>query len=98
MIVARDPGSAKKATSYSERLRLGIAVIHGEPKYQESESDQEDGRNSPPPEPERSRTYELRDGMPLLTAKAKPPITVVGDVSGKIAIMVVSDKMQSWCP
>lgn len=32
MIVARDPGSAKKATSYAERLRLGIAIIHGEQK------------------------------------------------------------------
>ncbi len=32
VIVARDPGSAKKATSYAERLRLGIAVIHGEQK------------------------------------------------------------------
>lgn len=47
VIVARNPGSAKKATSYAERLRLGIAVIHGEQK--EAESDQVDGRYSPPP-------------------------------------------------
>ncbi|XP_037946941.1 phosphoribosyl pyrophosphate synthase-associated protein 2-like isoform X2 [Teleopsis dalmanni] len=47
VIVARDPGSAKKATSYAERLRLGIAVIHGEQK--EAESDEVDGRYSPPP-------------------------------------------------
>lgn len=47
VIVARNPGSAKKATSYAERLRLGIAVIHGEQK--ESESDEIDGRYSPPP-------------------------------------------------
>lgn len=47
VIVARNPGSAKKATSYAERLRLGIAVIHGEQK--ESESDEVDGRYSPPP-------------------------------------------------
>lgn len=46
VIVARNPGSAKKATSYAERLRLGIAVIHGEQK--ESESDEIDGRYSPP--------------------------------------------------
>lgn len=45
--MARNPGSAKKATSYAERLRLGIAVIHGEQK--EAESDQVDGRYSPPP-------------------------------------------------
>lgn len=38
MIVARNPGSAKKATSYAERLRLGIAVIHGEQK--ESDADE----------------------------------------------------------
>lgn len=44
--MARNPGSAKKATSYAERLRLGIAVIHGEQK--ESESDEVDGRYSPP--------------------------------------------------
>lgn len=46
VIVARNPGSAKKATSYAERLRLAIAVIHGEQK--ESESDEVDGRYSPP--------------------------------------------------
>lgn len=38
VIVARNPGSAKKATSYAERLRLGIAVIHGEQK--ESDADE----------------------------------------------------------
>lgn len=42
MIVARNPGSANKATSYAERLRLGFAVIHGEQK--EAESDMVDGR------------------------------------------------------
>lgn len=47
MIVARNPGSAKKATSYAERLRLGIAVIHGEQKECD-ESDEIDGRYSPP--------------------------------------------------
>uniref|UniRef100_A0A8D8UK31 Phosphoribosyl pyrophosphate synthase-associated protein 2 n=1 Tax=Cacopsylla melanoneura TaxID=428564 RepID=A0A8D8UK31_9HEMI len=38
VIVAKNPGAAKKATSYAERLRLGIAVIHGEQK--ESETDE----------------------------------------------------------
>lgn len=47
VIVARNAGSAKKATSYAERLRLGIAVIHGEQK--ESETDEVDGPYSPPP-------------------------------------------------
>lgn len=90
MIVARNPGSAKKATSYAERLRLGIAVIHGEQK--ESDSDMVDGRNSPPPSSSRSRTMDVGVGVPQHPAKEKPPINVVGDVGGRIAIMVVSAK------
>ncbi|KAF8771525.1 Phosphoribosyl pyrophosphate like protein [Argiope bruennichi] len=87
VIVARNPGSAKKATSYAERLRLGIAVIHGEQK--ESESDMVDGRYSPPPAVSASRTMDVGlDIMPVLAAKEKPPINVVGDVGGRIAIMV----------
>ena len=46
VIVARNPNSVKRATSYAERLRLRIAVIHGEEK--EDESEKFDGRNSPP--------------------------------------------------
>lgn len=105
VIVARNPGSAKKATSYAERLRLGIAVIHGEQK--ESDADevsltfkklcylrhffvyQVDGRYSPPTVP-RSRTMDAGVGVPIHIAKEKPPINVVGDVGGRIAIMVVS--------
>lgn len=49
MIIARHPGQAKRATALAERLRLGIAVIHGElEKELEPESDSHDGRNSPP--------------------------------------------------
>lgn len=47
IIVARNPNSVKRATSYAERLRLGIAVIHGEEKY-DDEDKEDDGRNSPP--------------------------------------------------
>ena len=46
MIVARNPNSVKRVTSYAERLRLSIAVIHGEEK--EDESEKLDGRYSPP--------------------------------------------------
>ena len=46
MIVARNPNSVKSASSYAERLRLSIAVIHGEEKI---ETEACDGRNSPPP-------------------------------------------------
>lgn len=35
-----------RAQSYAERLRLGLAVIHGEANH--SESDMADGRHSPP--------------------------------------------------
>ena len=48
VIVAKNPLAAKRATSYAERLRLGIAVIHGEAK---DEEDDLDGRASPPPVP-----------------------------------------------
>jgi len=106
--VARNPGSAKKATSYAERLRVGIAVIHGEVK--ESESDEVDGRYSPPTVDEQNasggasagpstgrrdtlkgRIMDVADtvvGMPSGLRKEKPPLTVVGDVSGRVAIMV----------
>ncbi|XP_062537242.1 phosphoribosyl pyrophosphate synthase-associated protein 2-like [Armigeres subalbatus] len=95
VIVARNPGSAKKATSYAERLRLGIAVIHGEQK--ESETDEVDGRNSPPLLP-KSRTMDVSGGVPVHPAKEKPPINVVGDVGGRIAIMVddLIDDVQSF--
>lgn len=47
--MARNPGQAKRATAFAERLRLGIAVIHGElEKELEPESESTDGRNSPP--------------------------------------------------
>lgn len=95
VIVSRNPGSAKKATSYAERLRLGIAVIHGEQK--ESESDMVDGRYSPPPVTKGSNPhcFTVDIGMPVVPSnlpKEKPPINVVGDVGGRIAIMVVSSK------
>ncbi|RZF37882.1 hypothetical protein LSTR_LSTR009982 [Laodelphax striatellus] len=96
VIVARNPGSAKKATSYAERLRLGIAVIHGEQK--EAESDMVDGRYSPPPPATPSRTMDVSVGVPQHPAKEKPPINVVGDVGGRIAIMVddMVDDVQSF--
>lgn len=93
--MARNPGSANKATSYAERLRLGIAVIHGEQKG--AESDEVDGRYSPPTLP-RSRTMDAGVGVPAHPAKEKPPINVVGDVGGRIAIMVddLIDDVQSF--
>ncbi|XP_020811541.1 phosphoribosyl pyrophosphate synthase-associated protein 2 isoform X1 [Drosophila serrata] len=98
VIVARNPGVAKKANSYAERLRLGLAVIHGEQK--EAESDEVDGRYSPPPtrnstpqhapisSSSRQRTTSVSVGVPEHICKVKPPLTIVGDVNGRIAIMV----------
>ncbi|XP_032597436.1 phosphoribosyl pyrophosphate synthase-associated protein 2 isoform X4 [Drosophila grimshawi] len=96
VIVARNPGVAKKANSYAERLRLGLAVIHGEQK--EAESDEVDGRYSPPPTrnstpqhapiSSRQRTTSVSVGVPEHPSKVKPPLTIVGDVNGRIAIMV----------
>lgn len=37
----------------------------------------------------RSRTMDVSVGVPAHPAKEKPPINVVGDVGGRIAIMVV---------
>lgn len=85
VIVAKNPLAARRATSYAERLRLGIAVIHGEVK--EGDEDEEDGRASPPPS-FANRVTTVGATLPPLTAKEKPPINVVGDVGGKIAIMV----------
>uniref|UniRef100_A0A8C6LU11 Phosphoribosyl pyrophosphate synthetase associated protein 1 n=1 Tax=Nothobranchius furzeri TaxID=105023 RepID=A0A8C6LU11_NOTFU len=84
IIVAKSPSAAKRAQSYAERLRLGLAVIHGEAQH--SESDMADGRQSPP----LSRTTSGHPGLelPLMMAKEKPPISVVGDVGGRIAIIV----------
>ena len=44
-----------RATSFAERLRLGLAVIHGEQK--EVESEVCDGRHSPPPSSADGRTF-----------------------------------------
>ncbi|KAK6312582.1 hypothetical protein J4Q44_G00182460 [Coregonus suidteri] len=86
VIVAKSPASAKRAQSFAERLRLGIAVIHGE--AQDAESDLVDGRHSPPTA-KTSGVLDLRLEIPALIPKEKPPITVVGDVGGRIAIIVV---------
>ncbi|XP_045214946.2 phosphoribosyl pyrophosphate synthase-associated protein 2-like isoform X1 [Mercenaria mercenaria] len=103
VIVARNPNSVKRVTSFAERLRLSIAVIHGEDK---DEDEPCDGRTSPPPLmqeadfgihpiPDSDQGKQL---LPLpaaensnstsILAKEKPPLNVVGDVGGRIAIIV----------
>uniref|UniRef100_A0A3Q1MRV7 Phosphoribosyl pyrophosphate synthase-associated protein 2 n=1 Tax=Bos taurus TaxID=9913 RepID=A0A3Q1MRV7_BOVIN len=73
------------AQSFAERLRLGIAVIHGE--AQDAESDLVDGRHSPPMVRSAAAIHPSLE-IPMLIPKEKPPITVVGDVGGRIAIIV----------
>ncbi|XP_074198123.1 phosphoribosyl pyrophosphate synthase-associated protein 2 isoform X2 [Camelus bactrianus] len=87
VIVAKSPASAKRAQSFAERLRLGIAVIHGE--AQDAESDLVDGRHSPPMVRSAAAIHPSLE-IPMLIPKEKPPITVVGDVGGRIAIIVES--------
>lgn len=94
VIVAKSPDAAKRAQSYAERLRLGLAVIHGEAQC--TELDMADGRHSPPA----ARNLTLHTGLelPLMMAKEKPPISVVGDVGGRIAIIVddIIDDVESF--
>merc|ERR1712110_100381 len=47
VVIARNPGVAKRAQSFAERLRVKLAVIHGEGFY--NDEDMDDGRSSPPP-------------------------------------------------
>ncbi|XP_051988524.1 phosphoribosyl pyrophosphate synthase-associated protein 1 isoform X1 [Xyrauchen texanus] len=96
IIVAKSPSAAKRAQSYAERLRLGLAVMHGEAQC--SESDMADGRQSPPcvrntghpglELPCKQQAPFPGIELPMMMAKEKPPITVVGDVGGRIAIIV----------
>ncbi|KAG8446085.1 hypothetical protein GDO86_013815 [Hymenochirus boettgeri] len=94
VIVAKSPDAAKRAQSYAERLRLGLAVIHGEPQC--AEPDMADGRQSPPSM--KNTTVHPGLEIPLMMAKEKPPITVVGDVGGRIAIIVddIIDEVESF--
>ncbi|XP_048820831.1 phosphoribosyl pyrophosphate synthase-associated protein 1 isoform X3 [Lagopus muta] len=130
VIVAKSPDAAKRAQSYAERLRLGLAVIHGEAQC--TEQDMDDGRHSPP----MVKNATVHPGLELpsvslqgisaveagaagqphqcwlmqnfafvqlsydfmMMAKEKPPITVVGDVGGRIAIIVddIIDDVESF--
>ncbi|CDS40140.1 phosphoribosyl pyrophosphokinase [Echinococcus multilocularis] len=154
VIVAKDPNSVARATSYAERLRVSLAVIHG---VDREDTERTDGRTSPPPmegeikdwdangmisdfmsqdgeilrrpkleawgangddqenipkltvsvpthrkrasesinssglEPEPLTSpfvHNVLDFLPALQEKEKPPLNLVGNVNGKIAIIV----------
>ncbi|VDP14827.1 unnamed protein product [Onchocerca flexuosa] len=100
VIVAKNPKVMHKATSFAEKLSVSIAVIHGEVKDDDtleanesfsSSFDKKEIRN----DAGISLTYEI---LPVKNVKIKPPLTVVGDVGGKIAILVddVLDEAQSF--
>jgi ribose-phosphate pyrophosphokinase len=86
VVVARSPAVTRRANAYAERLRLGLAVIHGESKDGDPEEEDDERGNSPPP-PSPGRTSSIYPGT-LQVEKEKPPINVVGDVHAKIAIMI----------
>ncbi|WAQ97680.1 KPRB-like protein [Mya arenaria] len=93
VIVARNPNSVKRVTSFAERLRLSIAVIHGEEK---DDDEPIDGRTSPPRHVHGEAS--AFNPIPAMQAKEKPPLNVVGDVGGRIAIIVddMIDDVQSF--
>eukprot|EP00731_Ephydatia_muelleri_P028636 Em0020g280a len=95
VVVARYPGVTRSASAYAERLRLGLAVIHGEPKNMlESDEMEEDGRSSPPPSEELTHQREKSLSKPFIVpvdsilVKQKPPLNVVGDVHGRITFLI----------
>lgn len=105
-----------RAQSYAERLRLGLAVLHGEAhNFELAVSD--GPRSTPPTGLAHARTglelprkqskaaecrpavcgkerkkggFDRSSSVSAMVLKEKPPITVVGDVGGRIAIIVVS--------
>ncbi|CAF4519188.1 unnamed protein product [Rotaria sp. Silwood1] len=100
VIVARTPNQAKRVTGFAQRLKLNIAVIHGS-QEREADSEETDGRNSPPPtvasledSPESLSKRRSVFTIPSLAlgsnvlVKGKLPMDVVGDVGGRIAIIV----------
>ncbi|KAF6027902.1 PRPSAP1 [Bugula neritina] len=107
VIVSKNANSVKRASSYAERLQLPLAVIHGEEKLAEHDTD--DGRTSPPLVDSGTESItSLHVGsrithidvhnLPVLIPKEKPPLHVVGDVGGKIAIVVddLIDEVESY--
>ncbi|XP_022647006.1 phosphoribosyl pyrophosphate synthase-associated protein 2-like [Varroa jacobsoni] len=79
VIVARVPAQTQKASSFAEKLGIGMAVIHSK----SADEEVQDGRYSPPLEATR-RVSECFDGNIPATSVS----TVVGDVTGRNAIMV----------
>lgn len=96
VIIAKDAHATQKATSFSERLKLPLAVIHGRRKDSDADSEDLDRAPSPPPYSMSSRPFEM-NFLPLVQRKSRLPMSVVGDVSGKICV-VVDDSIEEIEP
>lgn len=85
VIVARHPSVVRKATSYAQRMRVDLAVLHGT-GTEDKEND--DGRSSPPP----ITSVDMVPGgeaFPFLSSNFQPvPLTIVGNVTDRLAILV----------
>ena len=91
-----------------DRLQVNIAVLHGEYKDEADEREEEDGRASPPPGPQlpdpavpaadRTRVFSIGPPLPPGIEKEKPQLYLVGEVAGKVAIMVddIMDDVHSF--
>jgi ribose-phosphate pyrophosphokinase len=76
VVVARYPAVTRRASSFAERLRLSLAVIHGEVK------EHDDGRNSP------FNDKLLTPRKNQVVRKSKPPLYIVGDIIDRIAFVI----------
>lgn len=87
VIVARQSSSVRKATAYSQRLKVDLAILNG--SQYDPEAQIADGRSSPPP----VQSIELVPGgdcLPVFTDSSnfRAPIHLVGEVRGKLAILL----------
>ena len=85
------PSKNDSSTEFYKKLcSFRLAVIHGEMK---EEDDELDDHSMSPPSHNIHNSRRITEigtavSLPPLTIKEKPPINVVGDVGGRIAIMV----------
>ena len=88
IIVAKNPRTARRAQSFAERLRLGIAVIHGVAKEEDEEMDRPASPLPATNQVEQRRITTVGEFLPQLSMRETPNINLVGDVEDKIAIIV----------
>lgn len=92
VIIAMHTSSVRKATAYAERLKVDIAILHGQDDDKLADTvDEIDGRSSPPPPVREIEIVPGGDILPVLTTFSgsyRSPLKLVGDVRGKLAIMI----------